>query len=182
LVAAILVGGAIGFLSQLGVADPGASGSHGACFSALRLLRHAVASFEAQHGCLPGRESAGSELASAAPATAALLVRQLTQPRDSRGLPDPAGPFYGLLDAVPVNPYTGSAAVVIVPADADAIAFAAAAAAGWAFLAGPGFDSTGPLPAGLVLPCGHAAASSLDRSLASVQDIAFEIEDYQRWR
>lgn len=182
LIAALLVGGAVGFLAQLGVADPGASNAHGACFSALRLLRHAVATFEAQHGFLPGREGAAAETAPASSAAASLLVRQLTQPRNSRGLPDEVGPFSGLLDAVPVNPFTGSDAVAIVPAGVDAVDFAAAAAAGWAFLAVPGFDGRGTLPAGLMLPCGRAAPTSLDRGLASVQDVAFEIEDYRRWR
>ena len=182
LTAAFVVGGAVAVLSQLGAAGPAASGSHGACFSALRLLRHAVAAFEAQHGFLPGRERAGDTSVPAVPAAASLLVRQLTQPRNSRGLPDQAGPLSGLLDSVPVNPFTGSNTVVIVPDGADAVAFAAAAGAGWAFLAAPGFDHTGPLPAGLLLPCGRTASSSLDRGLASVQDIAFEIEDYRRWR
>jgi hypothetical protein len=182
LVVALVVGGSVGFLAQLGITEPGANSSHGACFSALRLLRHAIATFEAQHGCIPGRECAGTALAAVTPAAASLLTRQLTQPRDSRGLPDPAGPFCGLLDAIPVNPFTGLDTVVIVPEGADALAFAAATNAGWAFLAVPGFDSMGPLPAGLVLPCGRLAPSSLDRGLASVQDIAFEIEDYRRWR
>ena len=182
LVAAIIVGGTVAFLSQLGGASSGAPGSHGACFSALRLLRHAVATFEAQHGYLPGRPGVDTALLQVPPAAAPLLVQQLTQPRDRIGLPEPAGPFSGLLDSVPVNPFTSSDTVVVVPAGTDAVAFAAAATGGWAFLADPGFDSVGTLPAGLFLPCGRAAPSSLDRGLASVQDIAFEIEDYRRWR
>ena len=167
--AALAVGCAVGLLAQLGGGRPGTDAAHGACFSALRLLRHAVATFSSLHGRLPG-EDAGQ------------LERQLTMPRDQRGTPDPAGPFPGLLDAIPVNPYTGSAALVVVPEGANAVAFAASATAGWAFLARSGHDEAGPLPAGMVIPCGSSTRDAAGRGLTSVQEIAFEIEDFQRWR
>ena len=167
--AALVVGCVVGALAQLGGGHTGAEAAHGACFSALRLLRHAVATFAARHGHLPGED-------------AALIERQLTMPRTLSGVPDPAGPLPGLLDAIPTNPFTGSAAIVVVPEGVDAVAFAAAAKAGWAFLAGPGHDRAGPLPVGMVLPCGSSPAGAAGRGVASVQEIAFEIEDFQRWR
>jgi hypothetical protein len=72
--------------------------------------------------------------------------------------------------------------VVEVPAGADAVAFAAGSRCGWAFLTAPGADGAGPLPAGVLLPCGTTGPSGPGRRVTSVQDIGFEIEDYERWR
>jgi hypothetical protein len=154
----------------------GGAAPHASCFSALRLLRHAVATFETQHGALPGAAVDG------APASAEWLTRQLTLPRDLRGTPSPTGPLGGLLDAIPANPFTGHSSLAVVPPGADAIAFAAATPCGWAYLAEPGRDASGPLPAGLLLPCGTSGPAGIGRGISSVQEIAFEIEDFERWR
>jgi hypothetical protein len=175
--AAAAVGIAVWAAASAGQGRAGAAAQHGACFSALRLLRHAVAAYEAQHGSLPGHPRGGT-----VPADPELITRQLTLPRDAAGMPAAAGPFAGLLEAIPVNPYTGSASLAVVPAGADAGAFAAASRCGWAYLGDPGRDAAGPLPAGLLLPCGDNGGHPPDRGLASVQDIAFEIEDFERWR
>jgi len=167
-VAALAVGGCVGVLAQLGAPPRGGDAAHASCFAALRLVRHAVAAYAARHGRLPGPDPA-------------LVARHLTAPRSLRGDPDPAGPLPGLLDKVPVNPFTGSAEIVVVEENVDAVAFAATAGAGWAYLPRPGRDAAGPLPAGTVLPCGVAAGGA-GRAVASVQEIGFEIEDFQRWR
>jgi hypothetical protein len=171
---AAAVGAAVWFAAGAGIGGNGVA-PHASCFSALRLLRHAVATFEAQHGALPGAVGG-------APATAEQLTGQLTLPRDLRGSPSPSGPLAGLLDGIPENPFTGDSSLVIVPPGADAIAFAAATPCGWAYLAEPGRDASGPLPAGLVLPCGASGPTGPGRGIASVQEIAFEIEDFERWR
>jgi hypothetical protein len=65
------------------------------------------------------------------------------------------------------------------------VAFAASSNGGWAYLSEDGNDSHGPLPAGLVLPCGDARASGqpgVPGGTMSVQDIGFEIEDSRLWR
>jgi hypothetical protein len=174
---AAAVGLAVWAAASAGSGRAGPAALHGACFSALRTLRHAVAAYEAQHGALPGR-APGAE----GPADPVLLARQLTLPRDAAGMPAVSGPFPGLLDAIPANPYSGSAALAVVPAGVDAGAWAASARCGWAYLADPGRDRAGPLPAGLLLPCGDNGGVPPDRGLASVQEIAFEIEDFERWR
>jgi hypothetical protein len=176
-VTAAAAGLAVWAAASAGHGRAGAAALHGSCFSGLRLLRHAVAAFDAQHGTLPGRPPGGT-----VPADPELIARQLTLPRDAAGAPAAAGPFAGLLEAIPTNPYTGSAALAVVPAGADAGAFAATSRCGWAYLADPGRDAAGPLPAGLLLPCGDNGGRPPDRGLASVQDIAFEIEDFERWR
>jgi hypothetical protein len=137
----------------------------------LRLLRHAIALFEAQHGRLPGVDGRAP--------TSQQFAAQLTQPRDEWGTPNQQGPFPGIIDTIPINPFTRSRALVIVPDGIDPVAFAAASRAGWAYLARPGRDARGPLPSGVVLPCGKSDA---DPSSPPVQDLAFEIEDFQRWR
>lgn len=172
---AVAVGAAVWLAAGAG-GGGGGTAPHASCFSALRLLRHAVATFETQHGALPGGAVGG------APATAERLTRQLTLPRDLHGTPSPSGPLAGLLDALPVNPFTGDSSLVIVPPGADAIAFAAATPCGWAYLAEPGRDASGPLPAGLLLPCGASGPTGPGRGISSVQEIAFEIEDFERWR
>ena len=177
-----VVGAVVALVIAADRGDGAAAGAHGACFSALRLLRHAVAAYEAQHGRLPGHPDAVGPASPSPTEVAGLVAAQLTQPRDARGNPDPSGPLAGLLDAVPVNPYTGESAIVVVPAGSDPVAFAAAASAGWAYLVRAAADARGPLPPGLLLPCGTAPAAALERGLASVQEIAFEIEDYRRWR
>jgi len=178
----IAVGATVAGLALLGH-DRTAAGAHGACFSALRLLRHAIATFEAQHGFLPGRLSGD-----AAPEgltdeqAAALATLQLTRPRSAAGFPSRSGPWPGLLDAIPVNPFTGSAALIVVPASADALGLAAVTDAGWAYLLRDGHDSAGALPAGLVVPCGTTPDGPLAAGVPTVQQIAFEIEDFERWR
>ena len=92
-----------------------------------------------------------------------------------------AGPWRGLLSELPPNPYTLSRRLVVAPADVDVLAFAAASDAGWAYLPVAGHDSAGPLPAGLILPCGRDRAAENNGGFA-VQKIAFEIEDFEPWR
>ncbi len=167
---AVAVGGLVGALTMLGGSAPTPAASRGDCFTGLRLLRHAIASFEAQHGRLPGADGPAP--------TSQQLVSQLTQPRDVRGTPSQQGPFPGIIDSIPLNPFTGSREIAVVPEGTDATAFAAASRAGWAYLVLPGKDADGPLPAGLVLPCGHDPVAGH----ATVQNLAFEVEDFQRWR
>lgn len=183
LAASSAIGLLVGVLAATGPRRPAPSASRGACFSSLRLLRHAIAAFEGLHGSLPGGTvTAGARDHRSGDPTPALLARQLTEPRDRHGAPDPRGPYPGLLSEVPVNPYTGSSALVVPPDGADAVAFAAASPAGWAYLARPGHDAWGALPAGLVLPCGRDGTASPPAQVPSVQQIAFEIEDFRRWR
>jgi hypothetical protein len=173
-VAAVAVGAGVGAAALLGTSSPTPAASRAECYTRLRLLRHAVAAFTAQHGHLPGRDAMpdGGQ-------AAGQLADQLTQPRDARGRPSARGPFPGLLDAIPFNPFTGSRELAIVPEGADPIAFAAASRAGWAYVAAPARDALGPLPAGLVLPCGAAPEPG---GRPPAQDLGFEIEDYLRWR
>jgi|WetSurMetagenome_2_1015567.scaffolds.fasta_scaffold50257_3 hypothetical protein len=172
--AAVAVGAGVGAAALLGTSSPTPAASRAECYTRLRLLRHAVSTFTAQHGHPPG----GDAMPDAGQA-ARLLADQLTQPRDARGRPSARGPFPGLLDAVPFNPFTDSRELAIVPDGADPVAFAAASRAGWAYLAAPAHDPLGPLPAGLVLPCGTAPEPG---GRPPAQDLGFEIEDYQRWR
>ncbi len=180
-VAPVAVGGVVAALSLGGTAKPTPSAARGECYSGLRLLRHAIASYEAQHGHLPDLDLSRGQTPDHAPeGSAELLVLELTQPRDAAGRPDRSrGPFPGLIGSVPVNPFTGSNALTIVPPGVDAVAFAAASPAGWAYLARPGRDAGGLLPPGLLLPCGDARRVGKS---APVQDLTFEIEDFERWR
>jgi hypothetical protein len=157
------------------------------CFNSLRLMRFAVHAFSEQEGMIPGHVRAADGSVTAVPAAvrAEAVRRQLCEPRDDHGRPSWAGPWRGLLQQIPLNPFTASREIVIVPAGVDAVAFAASSNGGWAYLSEDGNDSHGPLPAGLVLPCGDARASGqpgVPGGTMSVQDIGFEIEDYRLWR
>ncbi|MFH1176507.1 MAG: hypothetical protein V1750_03795 [Acidobacteriota bacterium] len=180
--AALAVGAAVGWLSGLG-GEPGPLSRHGNCFRSLRMLRFAVSAFAAQHGRLPGTSDSSGSAITELPAAELeqLVTRQLTEPRDASGWPSLQGPWRGLLSELPANPYTMSRRLVVAPAGEDALAFAAASAAGWAYLPMAGQDHSGPLPAGLILPCGRDRAAGGDGGFA-VQKIAFEIEDFERWR
>jgi hypothetical protein len=174
------VGGIVAALSLVGTARTTPLAARGQCYSGLRLLRHAIASYEAQHGHLPDLDvPRGSGPGPGSTGPAELLVLELTQPRDPAGRPHLQGPLPGLINAIPANPFTGSSLVVVVPEGADPVAFAAASRAGWAYLPLPDRDAVGPLPAGLMLPCGGDTKAGTG---TPVQDLAFEIEDFERWR
>lgn len=171
---ALAVGAAVAGVSSLGVGRTAPTATRAECFASLRLLRHAIATYTAQYGHLPGSTPPGEPPDDARAST--LLVRELVQPRDAEGMPSQGGPFPGLIDAIPANPFTRSRDVVVVPDGVDPAVFAAASHAGWAYLTRAGRDAAGPLPAGLLLPCGSAGTGG------SVQDLAFEVEDFARWR
>lgn len=180
---AALIGGAAGGLAGIN-STPKAATTRGACFKAVRLLRFAVSAFETEHGVLPGfrRQGDGTVATADAEGLAELVRRQLTEPREESGAPDWHGTARALLDEIPLNPYTGSRELVIVPQGADAEAFASDQTAGWAYLPSGGADARGSLPPGLILPCGKLPEGRAADRATAVQEIGFEIEDYQRWR
>jgi hypothetical protein len=151
------------------------------CYVALRVIRGAVAVFEAEHGFLPGwfRPVDGPPQPLPDLGRASGILGQLGSPTASSGLPSPQGAHAAILTPLPSNPFTGSPDLVVVPRGEDPVAFAFASAAGWAYLADDGADGRGPLPRGLVLPCGREGGPG---SGAGVQDIGFEIEDFRPWR
>ncbi len=178
-----VVAAAVAALASRG-GEPGAEALRVECFNRLRLVRHAVAAYERDHGVLPGIAPEGDTGAPEGRARVAGLVRrQLCEPRDPTGSPSWQGTLEALLPALPTNPLTSSGELVILPSGADALVFAANCAAGWVYLVRDGIDEEGFLPAGVVLPCGGVAGGvpGDDRS-AAVRRVSLEVEDFRRWR
>ncbi len=148
-------------------------------------MRAAVFTFEADHGFLPGTARDPSSIRAPSEEnlnpSAQLVTAQLCGPVDDLGQPVTQNGWPGPLASLPLNPFTGSSSVVIVPPNTDPVSFAATVSdRGWAYATTTTQDANGPLPPGLVLPCG-SGVRHLPADMG-VQDIGFATGDLYRWR
>lgn len=161
-----------------------AVGKRASCAGGLRRIRAAGERFETTLRMLPGHTRApDGRVVRVEKDAGAIVARQLAGHVLATGEPGAGGllgPF--LTTDIPLNPYTQSRAIAVLPREGDALEEALASNAGWAYLPEGGSCPRGPLPPGVFLPCGvreRRGAFDLEEPAAA---LSFDLEDGIPWR